>query len=29
MIFTVLDGKIVRFRHYYDTADVLAAFRKK
>ncbi len=29
MIFTMHDGKIVRFRHYYDTADVLAAFDKK
>ncbi len=29
MIFTIHDGKVVRFRHYYDTADVLAAFRNK
>ena len=29
MIFTMHDDKIVRFRHYYDTADVLAAFGKK
>jgi len=29
MIFTLCNGKIVRFRHYYDTADVLVAFRKK
>jgi len=28
MVFTVRDGKIVRHRHYYDTADVLAAFVK-
>jgi hypothetical protein len=28
MVFTVRDGKILRHRHYYDTADVLAAFRK-
>ena len=28
MVFTVLKGKIVRHRHYYDTADVVAAFRK-
>ncbi len=27
MIFTILDGKIVRHRHYYDTADVIDAFR--
>jgi ketosteroid isomerase-like protein len=26
MVFTVRDGLIVRHRHYYDTADVLAAF---
>jgi hypothetical protein len=26
MIFTVQDGVIVRHRHYYDPADVLAAF---
>ncbi len=29
MLFTMHDGKITRFRHYYDTVDVLAAFRKK
>jgi ketosteroid isomerase-like protein len=28
MVFTVRDGKIVRHRHYYDTADVAAAFLK-
>ncbi len=28
MVFTVRDGKILRHRHYYDTADVVAAFRK-
>jgi len=27
MVFTVRRGKIVRHRHYYDTADVAAAFR--
>lgn len=27
MIFTMRDGKIVRFRHYYDTADLVGAFR--
>ena len=26
MVFTILKGKIVRHRHYYDTADVVAAF---
>jgi hypothetical protein len=26
MVFTIRDGKIVRHRHYYDTADVLVAF---
>ena len=26
MVFTILEGKIVRHRHYYDTADVVAAF---
>ena len=29
MIFTLRKGKITRFRHYYDTADILAAFRSK
>ena len=27
MVFTVRGGSIVRFRHYYDTADVLAALK--
>ena len=27
MIFTVRDGEIVRFRHYYDTGDIVTAFR--
>jgi ketosteroid isomerase-like protein len=27
MIFSIRDNKIVRFRHYYDTADLLGAFR--
>ena len=26
MVFTILDGKIVRHRHYYDTADLITAF---
>jgi len=26
MVFTIRDGTIVRHRHYYDTADVVAAF---
>ena len=26
MVFTVRGGKIVRHRHYYDTADILVAF---
>jgi len=26
MVFTVVGGKIVRHRHYYDTADILVAF---
>jgi ketosteroid isomerase-like protein len=29
MVFTVRGGKIVRHRHYYDTADILVAFRKR
>ena len=29
MVFTLRDGKIRRFRHYYDTADVVAAFRSE
>ena len=27
MIFSIRDNKIVRFRHYYDTADLVGAFR--
>ena len=27
MVFTIQDGKIIKHRHYYDTADVLVAFR--
>jgi ketosteroid isomerase-like protein len=27
MVFTVRDGEITRFRHYYDTADIVTAFR--
>jgi steroid delta-isomerase-like uncharacterized protein len=27
MVFTIQDGKIVRNRHYYDTADIVAAFQ--
>ena len=27
MIFSVRDDKIVRFRHYYDTADLVGALR--
>ena len=27
MVFTLRDGEIVRFRHYYDTADIVTAFR--
>lgn len=27
MIFTIHDGKIVRHRHYYDTSDIISAFR--
>ncbi len=26
MVFTVVGGKIVRYRHYYDTADIMVAF---
>jgi len=29
MVFTVRGGKIVKHRHYYDTADILVAFRSK
>jgi len=28
MVFTLRDGRIVRHRHYYDTADVATACRK-
>ena len=27
MVFAVREGKIATFRHYYDTADILVAFR--
>jgi ketosteroid isomerase-like protein len=27
MVFTMRQGQIVRMRHYYDTADILAAIR--
>ena len=29
MVFTIQDSKIVRFRHYYDTADLVGAFRAR
>jgi len=29
MVFTLRNGKIVRLRHYYDTSDVIVAFRSK
>ena len=29
MVFTLRAGKIVRCRHYYDTADLVAAFRSE
>lgn len=29
MVFTLRDGKIIRYRHYYDTADILMAFRNR
>ncbi len=29
MSFTLRNGKIIRFRHYYDSADVAAAFHGK
>lgn len=29
MLFTLHEGKIVRFRHYYDPADLVVAFRRK
>jgi len=28
-VFTLRAGKIVRCRHYYDTADLVAAFRSE
>ena len=28
MVFTLRDGKIIKHRHYYDTADVAVACRK-
>ena len=28
MVFTLRDGKIIRHRHYYDTADVASACRE-
>ncbi len=28
MVLTVRDGKITKLKHYYDTADILAAFKK-
>jgi steroid delta-isomerase-like uncharacterized protein len=28
MVFAVVDGKIVKLQHYYDTADILVAFQK-
>jgi ketosteroid isomerase-like protein len=27
MIFSIRDNKIIRFRHYYDTADLVGAFQ--
>jgi uncharacterized protein len=29
MIFSVRDNKIVRFRHYYDTGDLVGSFRSE
>jgi ketosteroid isomerase-like protein len=29
MVFTLRAGKIIRCRHYYDTADLVAAFRRE
>ena len=29
MVFTLREGKIKRLLHYYDTADIVAAFRGK
>jgi ketosteroid isomerase-like protein len=28
MVFTVLDRKIFKLKHYYDTADILVAFQR-
>ena len=28
MVFTLREGKIVKLRHYYDTADILVAFQR-
>jgi len=27
MVFSIQNNKIIRFRHYYDTADLIGAFR--
>lgn len=29
MAFTVKEGKVIRFRHYYDSADLIAAFHPR
>lgn len=29
MVFTLKESKIIRLLHYYDTADIVAAFRNK
>jgi ketosteroid isomerase-like protein len=29
MVITLKEGKIIRLLHYYDTADIVAAFRNK
>ena len=29
MVFTLREGKITRYRHYYDTADVVVAFHSE
>ena len=29
MIFSIRDNKIFRFRHYYDTADLVGAFQQR
>lgn len=28
MVFTLLKGKIIKLRHYYDTADIVVAFQR-